>query len=87
MKKWKCKYCCREFESERKRSVCDDCQIVNMVKKKDKSKDEKPKAKKIKPLSINEAVSIIEKYNRENHTCFTYGNFPHKELFYKKKGE
>lgn len=81
LKERKCIYCGKVFNTpDKRKKVCHNCRV-------EKSKNEKPKAvKKSKPLSIPECISIIEKYNREHGTWYTYGNFPHKELFYKRKG-
>ncbi len=42
---------------------------------------DKKENKRKKPKSISQCVAIIEKYNRESGTNYTYGNFPHKEMF------
>ena len=42
---------------------------------------DKKKKKRKKPKSISQCIVIIEKYNLENETNYTYGNFPHKEMF------
>lgn len=81
MREKKCVYCGKVFKTESPRQrQCDDCRGK-------KKNDTSVKKTKGKPLSIAECISIIEKYNREHGTWYTYGNFPHKELFYKKKGE
>lgn len=75
LKERKCIYCGKVFKTDSlRKKQCDNCKSKTGVKTKSKP------TPKVKPLSIAEAVSVIEKYNRENHTCFTYGNFPHKEL-------
>lgn len=77
MKKCKCMYCEKEFESKRKRSVCDDCRIGRPKKKNPEAA--KPKVKKAEPLSVIECARIVDRYNREHGTNYSYGNFPFKK--------
>ena len=81
MKEKKCVYCGKVFKTESPRQrQCDECR----GKKKD---DASAKRIKCEPLPIADCIKVLEKYNREHGTYYTYGNFPHKFLFYKQKGE
>ena len=41
---------------------------------------DKKKKKRKKPKSISQCIAIIEKYNRENGTHYSYGKFPYPEM-------
>jgi len=63
----------------------------NIIKNKRKNPDYVPReeiikppkpVKRVKPFkSLNECVIIVENYNKEHGTLYSYGNFPYKEMF------
>ena len=83
----KCTQCGSVFKTEKEHiRLCPDCKIANknyaiaIRNQRFKEGNKKPKKKekpKTKPrLSLIEATRLIEKYNREHKTCYTYGTFP-----------
>lgn len=77
-----CRDCGREFYyPTKKKQLCPECYSANRgrVQKEQNRlnhKPKKPKQKRIKiDLSINEVVGLMEQYNREHKTRYTYGQF------------
>jgi len=67
MREVECIWCYKKFNKRNSyQRRCDECLQLDAKKKSSK--------KKIK--SIWECINIIEKYNKEHKTCYTYGNFP-----------
>ena len=66
---YKCPDCNKTFRTDDpKKKVCSDCLKYRKPCKKYRKKEI--------PLSLSECAAIIEKYNREHKTCYTYGTFP-----------
>ena len=80
MKKCKCMYCLKEFEAERKNNICPECKNIGRdiaeAKKINKRKGSANDA-------LIESVRIIDRYNAEHGTRYSYGNFPFKKLLKK----
>ena len=80
MKKCKCMYCEAEFEAERKNNICPECKNIGRyiaeAKKKEKRKGSANDA-------LIESVRIIDRYNAEHGTRYSYGNFPFKKILKK----
>lgn len=73
----KCSSCGEEFQSDKKRArVCRNCQ---KIKKRELARERGKEYKKPKRVhtdnSLIEFVGLIERYNRENKTRYTYGQF------------
>ncbi len=80
MKKCKCMYCLSEFEAERKKNICPDCRNIG----KDIAESKKTEKRKGSANdALVESVRIIDRYNAEHGTRYSYGNFPFKKLLKK----
>ena len=65
----KCTECFKVFSTDNpEQKICPDCLQYRKPCKKYRKKE--------KAMSILECTAIIEKYNREHKTCYTYGTFP-----------
>lgn len=80
----KCKGCGELFEwTSKNKRVCPTCDEIREERKKERKREkyrsvklEKAKQKKTSiDFSITELVRIMEKYNREHKTKYTYGQF------------
>lgn len=76
-----CMDCGLEFKTEQKRAkLCEACRAKKSVEKsREQNKQfKKPKAKALSlkdGIPIREYTAIIEQYNREHRTSYTYGQF------------
>lgn len=66
---FKCLDCSKTFRTDNpEQKVCSDCEKYRKPRQKYRKKE--------KAMSLSECAAIIEKYNREHKTCYTYGTFP-----------
>ena len=77
-----CTQCGCEFETVRKKvRVCEECRKFNSTEycKRQNAQTKKPEVKKPKAKpkgpSLIEYTAIVERYNREHGTKYTYGKF------------
>ena len=72
-----CTKCNKVFRTDKKTaSVCPSCQKAEFKSYRREAEEKSKRKTKEKTLSLRECAAIIEKYNREHKTCYTYGTFP-----------